>query len=118
MLHHIEIAIARIDRDRDGIANAAREVLALGLGLVKLACVEAPDARPFLELGAGIGAWHLELAVGALAGVGLGSNVDVERTIASDRERLRAVAALGQSRDHLFGCACRGERAGWKLVAE
>src|SRR5947209_667147 len=63
MLHDIQIAIAWIDRDRNRVANAAGEVLALSLGLVQLAGIEAPDAGACLELGAWIDTRNLELAI-------------------------------------------------------
>src|SRR6185437_5390251 len=52
VLHDVEITVMRVDRDRNGVPDAASEMFTLRLRLIQFSGIEAPDSRARLELGA------------------------------------------------------------------
>src|SRR5438552_2240829 len=112
MLHDVQLAVARIDRDGDRVADPSRKVLTLGLCLIPLAGVEAPDAGARLELRAWVHARDLELAVRALTGICSRTDIHIERSITPDREGLGPVTTGRKTRVYLLRFTRRCERSG------
>jgi hypothetical protein len=118
VLHDPQVAIVRVDGDRDRVADSARKVLTLGLRLIQLPCVEAPDSGARFELRTRIDTGGLELPIVTLAGVRPGANVDVERAVGGDRERLGGMSLRREPLHHHFRFARGRQRPGGKPIAK
>jgi hypothetical protein len=118
--HHDEERLRHgIARDREDVAVAARVVVAVGLLLVRLARVEAPEAAVRLQELGRVLALGAPCPVRRAVGVRRRAHLDVQHAGLVERERLRVVLVLvGQPGDDDLGLALRHERAGRHLVAE
>src|SRR5436190_5326228 len=93
-----EKAAGRVDGKSFPIANSRGEPAGPGKCLVRLVDVVTPDAPASLQFGAGVCARYVGLAILGLAGIGRGPDVDVERSLLTDDERVhRMVAAKRQA---------------------
>src|SRR5215813_5410843 len=88
-----EKAAGRVDGKSFPVANSSGEPARRGKYLVRLVGVVTPDAAAILQFGAGICALYVGLAILGLAGIGRGPDVDVERSLLTDDERVHGMVA-------------------------